>query len=390
MRILVVAPQPFFTPRGTPFSVYHRTATAAKLGAEIDLLTYGIGEEVRIEGVRTIRIPSVPFIPSVKVGPSYPKVLLDGLLLIWMVRLLIRNRYDVVHAHEESVFFARFLKPLFGFKLVYDMHSSLPQQLENFRFTSSRVLIGLFETLENSSLRSSDAVITICPQLAEYALPLLDDPRRHFLIENSIFDPVELATPAAAEEDPSLEDAVPPGRPLVLYAGTFEPYQGIDLLLRAFALCTKRIPEAFLLLFGGLPEQVVRFRTMAEELGIEADCHFAGLVGQEVVRRYAARASVTTSPRLHGDNTPLKIYEQLAGGVPLVATRIHAHTQVLNDEVCFLVDPEPAAFARGLVAALEEPSARDRRVAGAARLYAEKYSRDAYEQKMRALFDTLS
>ena len=40
MKMLVIAPHPFFTPRGTPFSVYYRTLVMAEQGVEIDLLTY--------------------------------------------------------------------------------------------------------------------------------------------------------------------------------------------------------------------------------------------------------------------------------------------------------------------------------------------------------------
>ena len=108
------------------------------------------------------------FLGPVKIGPSYLKLFLDVFILAWTIGLLLRNRYDFVHAHEESVFFCRFLKPIFGFKLVYDMHSSLPQQLTNFKFTKSKVLIAVFKRLEDSCLRASDVIITICPDLADY------------------------------------------------------------------------------------------------------------------------------------------------------------------------------------------------------------------------------
>ena len=57
MRALVVAPQPFFSPRGTPFSVYYRTLVMAELGLDIDLLTYGEGQDVDIENTRILRTP---------------------------------------------------------------------------------------------------------------------------------------------------------------------------------------------------------------------------------------------------------------------------------------------------------------------------------------------
>src|SRR5215212_9972013 len=122
MRALVVAPHPFFTPRGTPFSVYYRTLITTELGVDVDLLTYWEGEGVAIPGVRVIRIPWVPFTSHVRVGPSLNK-------------------------------------------LVYDMHSSLPQQLSNFEFTKSHLLIQAFERLEKAALRAASAIITICPDL---------------------------------------------------------------------------------------------------------------------------------------------------------------------------------------------------------------------------------
>src|SRR5690606_39669271 len=100
---------------------------------------------------------------EIKTGPSLLKLLLDALMFFWTVGMLLRRRYDFVHAHEEAVFFCRFLKPLFGFRLVYDMHSSLPQQLENFEFSESKVLKAVFASLERSALKAADGVITICP-----------------------------------------------------------------------------------------------------------------------------------------------------------------------------------------------------------------------------------
>ena len=142
MKALVIAPQPFFSPRGTPFSVYYRTLITSELGVKIDLLTYGQWQDVDIPGVRIIRIPRFPFFGPVQIGPSYLKLFLDIFLVIWTIALLLKNRYHFVHAHEEAVFFCRFLKPIFGFKLVYDMHSSLPQQLTNFHsmFIKSGIL----------------------------------------------------------------------------------------------------------------------------------------------------------------------------------------------------------------------------------------------------------
>jgi len=388
MRMLVISPQPFFTPRGTPFSVYYRALVMAEQGVEIDLLTYGAGEDVDIPGVRIVRIPRVRFLEPIPVGPSGKKIVLDMLMFLWTIGLLVKHRYSVVHAHEESVFWCRFLKPLFRFRLIYDMHSSLPQQLTNFKFTKSRFLIGAFKWLEDNALRAADAVITICPDLRDYALSTGLSGDRHLLIENSIFDDVRLKKKAAATSGgANVAQTFDPRFPVILYAGTFEAYQGIDVLVRAFALVAVKRPDARLWLVGGTEAQVRRARELVTELGLTDACVLTGVVPKAQALRYTADAAILVSPRLHGTNTPLKIYEQLASGKPLVATRIWSHTQVLDEKVCYLVDPEPQSMADGLLLALADLGRTTERPQNARALYEREYARPVYEGKIRRLLE---
>ncbi len=389
MKILVVSPQPFFTPRGTPFSVYYRTLISSQIGAEIDLLTYGEGADVDIPKIRIFRIPRFAALGRVKVGPSLLKMFLDCFMILYTLVLLIRNKYDVVHAHEEAVFYCRFLQPIFRFKLIYDMHSSLPQQLTNFNFTSLKFLIRLFKTLEDSCLKKADAVITICPDLSNYVNGLIANNEKHFLIENSIFDPVKLIgndAPSAcdnAEKAAGLSDDYS----WIVYAGTLEAYQGIEILINAFSIFVEQQPSYRLLIVGGSPSQVKKYSALSDNLKLGDLCVFTGQVKQTLAKAYCARASILVSPRSSGTNTPLKVYEQLESRIPLVATRIYSHTQVLNDDVAFLVEPTPEHMAEGLLAATTEQAKQ--KVANAHKLYEEHYSRDRYIEKLTALFTYL-
>ncbi|HEX2527380.1 MAG TPA: glycosyltransferase family 4 protein [Geminicoccus sp.] len=385
-RALVVAPQPFFTPRGTPFSVYYRTLVTAEEGFDVDLLCYGQGEDIDLPNVRTYRIPALSFLGPVKIGPSGLKLFLDAFMVFWTLGLLCTRRYQFVHAHEESVFFLRFLKPIFGFRLIYDMHSCLPEQLRNYKFTESKAIIGIFEWLERTCLKNADAVITICPELARYAEPLVPDRSRHVLIENSIFDEVQLARRTRDVAGPVSAD-LPAGRKPVVYAGTLEAYQGIDILLGGFAAALPRAKDALLVVVGGTDEQVEHYREKAAGLGIADDVIFIGRVPQPVAKAYIRQAHVLVSPRSAGINTPLKIYEQLASGIPLVATNILSHTQVLDERICFLCDPNPSAFGEALVTAITDDEARTLVSEGAQRRYADAYSRPIYVGKMRRVLD---
>ena len=94
---------------------------------KIDLVTYGEGDDPDIPGVRIWRGPKLMWLGPVSIGPSYKKLVLDFFMFWRVLWMLMTGRYDVVHAHEEAVFFCVMLRPIFRFKLIYDMHSSLPQ-----------------------------------------------------------------------------------------------------------------------------------------------------------------------------------------------------------------------------------------------------------------------
>jgi glycosyltransferase involved in cell wall biosynthesis len=398
MRALVIAPEPFFSPRGTPFSVYYRTLITAELGVNTDLLTYGEGQDVEIPGVRIIRIPRFKYFGDVKVGPSFLKLFLDIFLAVWMVVLLIRNRYDYVHAHEEAAFFCSLFKVFFRYKLIYDMHSSLPQQLTNFHFTRSRILIGIFKKLEDFALRSADVVITICPDLSDYVQQVIEDPRKHIMIENSIFDPVKISAefgksgnpePQPAEKINDHISALSESKRFIVYAGTLESYQGIDILIEAFAKVIVVHQDSFLIVVGGNKSQVDLYQNLAENHHLNGAVFLSGRVPQHIAQQYIRLASVLVSPRSEGMNTPLKIYEQLASGIPLVATNIYSHTQVLNDSVAFLVEPNPEAMADGLIRALQADGESREKAENAKHLYEQNYGRPVYKEKMHRLLNLL-
>ncbi len=396
MKALIISPQPFFSPRGTPFSVYYRSLISSELGVEMDFLTYGEGQDVEIENLNIIRIPRFKLLGNVKLGPSFLKLFLDVFIILKMIGLLVKNKYDVVHAHEEAVFFAWFLKPIFKYKLIYDMHSSLPQQLTNFKFTTSKLIIKIFEILEIRCLQSSDAVITICPDLRDYVNGVITDQEKHFLIENSIFEDIKLKHTVVSgndvisnNNDVTLETFVGENDQLLVYAGTLEKYQGIDILLKAMKEVVVANESVKLLIVGGTENQVKEYRSLAGSLGIEGSLRFTGRVPQKNAKEYTQAGDILLSPRSDGTNTPLKIYEQLASGKPLVATKIFSHTQVLTDDVAFLVDPTPIDMARGILWAINDKEEAKNKAHNAMKLYKNEYSRSVYTSKLKRLLESL-
>jgi glycosyltransferase involved in cell wall biosynthesis len=384
----MVAPQPFFEPRGTPLSVYYRALVLAELGVRVDLLCYGQGVDVDVPGVRILRIPRFRLLGRVGVGPSPLKALLDVPLALRAYQRLLATRYDFVHVHEEAIFLCWPLLFL-GPKLVYDMHSSLPRQLVAYRWNRIPLLVPLVRWLERLALRRVDALLTISPGLAEYALTLVSDPGRHLLIENSIFDPPRTAGHIDRKQDATWLEHLPEGRSIVAYAGTFEPYQALDLLVESVAIARRQLPDLFLLMIGGEASQIEELEALTRRVGLAGHALFTGFLDFGSTASLLERADILVSPRRAGSNTPLKIYQMMASGKPVVATRIAPHTEVLDDSTAFLADPVPESFAAGLLAAATELEEARRRAAAAQERYESRYSPASYKRKMQDLLDLL-
>ena len=382
----MLAPEPFFEPRGTPFSVLGRLRALTELGHEVDLLTYHLGNDLPIPGVIHHRTPRIGFIKTVKIGPSWKKVFLDSLLFIRAFRLLQKGRYDLLHTHEEAGFFGILLAKIFDVRHIYDMHSSLPEQLSNFRYTRFRPFIRLFEWIEKRVVNSSDAIITICPALAEH-VKKINSRASQVMIENV---PTEQNHGAASIADEQSFKAAYPfldGHRIVLYTGTFEPYQGLDLLVTCAERVLSQCKDVMFLMVGGRPDQVQYYRSLVKEHGLSSRFHFTGARPPGEVPLFEKYSHILVSPRTEGTNTPLKIYSYLQSGKPIVATNLYTHTQVLNPDVALLVEPDPEAFAQGIMSVLENPSLADRLGKNAREFFETKYSFHMFLKKTEQVLE---
>ena len=380
MRILMIAPEPFFEPRGTPFSEYHRIRALIELGHSVDLVTYPFGRDVTLAGLRVFRSARPPFMTGIGIGPSWRKLPLDLALFLSACRRALAGKYDAVHSHEEGSWFGVLLAAALRVPHLYDMHSSLPQQLTNFAYSRSRVVKGIFGALERFVVRRSRVVIVICPQLEEVVRGI-DTAVPSVLIENAPGSgeaPVE-GSGAEVRRRLQLGDATP----VVLYTGTFEAYQGLDLLFASMRTVLAARPDARLVLAGGRADQIDAARADVAAAGIEEAVIFAGQRPAEEIPAFLDAADVLVSPRSLGTNTPLKIYQYLRSGRPIVATRLLTHTQVLDDEVAVLTEPTPEAFGAGVLEAITDPE-RARAIGARARHLADtKYSYEAYLSRTR-------
>src|SRR5665213_2589356 len=227
MRILMIVPQAFYTTRGTPLSAYHRTKELIARGHEVDILTYAVGGKPPDLAARIFRSHGPHFRKSIEAGPSRVKFWFDFLLFWSLLSRLLAKRYDLMYAHEEGAFLARLAGALLRVPYIYDMHSSLPLQITDWKFSASRRVISFFGWVERVSIRGARAVVAISPAVARVARAADPDVPIVTIINHFEIDGSAGAAAAAAIR---ARYGIGEDRRIVLYTGSFVALQARGLL----------------------------------------------------------------------------------------------------------------------------------------------------------------
>jgi glycosyltransferase involved in cell wall biosynthesis len=366
-RVLVVAPQPFYEDRGTPIAVRQVLQALGELGRPVDLLTFPIGTDVSIPGLRMFRSANPIGIRSVPIGFSLRKLALDLPLTCALQRRLSRERYAFIHAVEEAAFPAAVLARRHGIPLLYDMQSSLAEQLARLGPLGLAPARAALSAMERWLLRRASLVVTSAGLSTRVREAVPHVPVREWHFPSALAD----SSPTAVQ---CLRDGLGLSGtgPVVLYSGTFEAYQGLAELIAAIPVVRAQMPNVTFVFVGADRVNGLIAIAGAESLIASGALRIVDRQPRAEMAAYLALADVLVSPRAYGGNLPLKIFDYLAAGRPIVATDIPTHRTVLAADRAMLVAPRTDALAAGILAVLGDP-ALARRLAEAARSYAQTH-----------------
>lgn len=380
MRVLMIAPEPFYQDRGTPIAIKHVLEALSERGDKVDLFTYPVGETVELTGVRTYRISNPFGIKDVPIGLSLPKLVLDVILTFATVQRLWRYRYDCIHAVEEAAFPAVILGRLTGTPVIYDMQSSLPEQLaKHWLFGAPGVHHGLC-ACERWLIRKAAAVACSSGLLPYVRAVCSRVPVTEWYFPGQPAG----ASPAEASE---LRKAlsIPPGYRVVMYSGSFADYQGLYLLTEAAPVVLSAVPNTVFVLVGA-GEAVAHTKSHVKR-DYEHAFRFVPRQPRAAVAQYLAIADVAVSLRVLGDNLPLKIFDYMAAGKAIVATDCVAHRSVLDDDRAVLVESSAAAVGNAIIELLADPQWAANLGAAAQDFEHEKLGRDAFRARVFSMYE---
>jgi glycosyltransferase involved in cell wall biosynthesis len=383
MKILLLAPHPFYQERGTPIAVDLLAGALAERGDEVDVLTYHEGADRSYPGkvhIHRIR-PRLPA-SGVRPGFSAKKLICDASMMPAAFSMAKAKKYDAVHAVEESVFVAMAIKKRHGVPYIFDMDSSMPEQMAD-SHAIMKPFLPILRSMERAAIRGAVSVVPMCDSLAQVA-------REAGAADVRILRDIPLTERPGAESMHEDAGDLPEGSVRFLYLGNLEPYQGPDLMLQSFREVLRDVPGAVLLVAGGNRDHITRYRETANQLKIAERTHFLGPRPASMMKSLFDKCDVLLSPRLKGNNTPMKIYSYMASGKPIVATNLPTHTQVLDASTAVLAEPDAESFGKAMAALALNPERRDETGAEARRVASEKYSYRVFKQTVNGLYDNIA
>ncbi|MBT3192525.1 MAG: glycosyltransferase family 4 protein [Verrucomicrobia bacterium] len=384
MRILLLAPHPFYQERGTPIAVDLLAKALSERGEQVDILTYHEGEDRPYAGDVSIhRIAPPRFASGVRPGFSIKKLICDAAMYPMAAAMAEKHAYDCIHAVEESVFMARRIGKKHGIPYIFDMDSSMPQQIAD-KLPIAKPILPIMRALEAGAIRSAAAIVPMCDALADAARTM---GAKHIEVLRDISLLPEVPT---RRPERGFREALQIQGPTLLYLGNLESYQGIDLMLESFALTGRKNPDANLVIAGGRADDIEKYREKTATLGIASRVHFLGPRPLSHMPDLFQDADILVSPRTQGANTPMKIYSYLDANRAILATDLPTHTQVLNRDVAELVPPTCEAMAEGMGTLLQQKERRERLGSQARMLAQECYSLRAFRAGVNRLYDYIA
>ncbi len=332
----MIAACPFPWPRGTPIRVHRIAEAVARRGHAVHVVTYHLGEALVDPPFVVHRIRDVPAYRRTDPGPTVRKLFqLDPMLAGLLRRLHREIRFDLVHAHHyEGLLVAS--HAVRGIPIVYDAHTLLTSELPTYPLGLPRRCIrAVAPWLDHHLPRRADRIIAVSEAIRR-GLTTLDASaaQRIHVIPSGV----------ECEHFPAERGRTPDGR-TVIFTGNLAPYQGVNLMLEAFAHLHARRADVRLMIVTDSP--FTPFEALARRLGVRAavDLHRATFRQQPAL---LAAATVAINPRVRCDGIPQKLLNYMAAGLPIATFESSAGP--LRHEVTGLrvPDGDTAAMADAL------------------------------------------
>jgi len=356
----MIAPTAFFPDYGGHVRILEEARVLQKLGHQVTIITYYLGRD--LPGLEIVRTRPTPWRADYEVGSSLHKLAFDIFLAWTGLKVVLRRRFDIVHAHtHEGAFIGYFLSRIQRVPLLLDFQGSMTSEMVDHRFLNPEGPWYRWARLLELRIDQFADVIVTSSQLGALLLerdfncsarrvhPLPDCVDLDFL-QPDVLDPEEVVVRRAAL-------GIPPDRPVVAYLGLLTDYQGAPLLVQAAQILKQREVNAHFLIMG-FPN-VPHYQQMAADLGVADRVTFTGKVPYEEIPIYLALGDVAVAPKLSATEGCGKILNYMAMALPTVVFDTPVSREYLGGLGVYAGQTgDPVALANAITGLLNDPQRR--------------------------------
>ncbi|MCK5614501.1 glycosyltransferase family 4 protein [Candidatus Pacearchaeota archaeon] len=357
MKILSIAPTPFFSDRGCHVRILEETKALMELGHDVTICTYHLGRNLK--NIDTKRIPNIPWYNKLEAGPSYHMLYLDALLLFRSLHITLKEKPDIIHAHlHEGALIGKLCSKLRNIPLVFDVQGSLSGEMAAHGFMKSESLLyKIIFKLETIINNMSNGIITSSTNMGEILKSRFEvDDDKIFIIPDGVdtntfhpnYDAKNLRKQLDIDND----------KKTVVFLGLLNEYQGVDLLIESIPHIIKEVDNAHFLIMG-FPN-VEKYKNMAEELGVLDNITFTGRIDYSEAPLYLNLGDIAVSPKitLSGEGNG-KIYNYMACGLPTVVFDFPTNREILGDTGVYVQTVDSKSLAEEIIGLLLDEQKQD-------------------------------
>lgn len=308
------------------------------------------------------------------------------LAAIILTRKHLTKRYQLIHVHNVPDFlvFAALVPRVMGTPVILDIHDVLPEMFaDKFGITKDALLFRALALVEKASITFSSHTIIANDIWHERLVSRSTKAEKCTTIRN--YPDQTIFRPFAKEKDR--------GKFLIIYPGSLNWYQGVDVAIRAFARVAAKMPEAEFHIYGSgaaKPELI----ELVKNLGMSERILFPKPLSASEIARVMADADLAIEPKqarsaFANEASSMKIMEFMAVDVPVIVSRTSIHAYYYDESmVKFFESHNDAELAEHILLLRQNEKLRAQLVANS-RKYVEKNNWAAKKGDYLDLVDSL-
>jgi glycosyltransferase involved in cell wall biosynthesis len=361
----------------------------AQRGDEVDVIALRRDDQAThgvVDGVNVFRVQRRSPNTAGKISYLFESLLFLLRAMILLTRRHMKTPYQLIHVHSVPDFlvFAGWIPKLDGARIILDIHDLLPEfYASKYGAASDSLLFHSLVLTERISATFADHVIAANDLWQERLISRAVKKERCSSMVN-VPDPAIFCPEGRTRKDSKF---------IMLYPGTLNRHQGVDIAIRAFARIAHDVPEAEFHIYGEGPYRAA-LEQLVQDLGMPSRIKINGFLPTRAIARLIENADLGVVPKrtdgFGNEAFSTKIMEFMAVGVPVIVPDSRIDTYYFSDAtVKFFKGGDEQDLSQAMLALIHHPEWRGQLSRNALR-FVEQNNWDRMKIEYLALVDALA